>query len=46
VFPVGGWTMPAEGLLLMTNDGEFANRITSAASHLPKTYLGDRSTGC
>jgi 23S rRNA pseudouridine2605 synthase len=23
----------------MTNDGEFANRITSAASHLAKTYL-------
>ena len=39
VFPVGRLDYAAEGLLLMTNDGEFANRITSAASHLPKTYL-------
>jgi 23S rRNA pseudouridine2605 synthase len=39
VFPVGRLDYAAEGLLLMTNDGEFANRITSAASHLAKTYL-------
>jgi len=26
-------------LLLLTNDGEFAHRITSASSHVPKTYL-------
>ena len=29
----------SEGLLLLTNDGEFANRITSAASHVAKTYV-------
>ncbi|MGO9095441.1 MAG: pseudouridine synthase [Bryobacteraceae bacterium] len=39
VFPVGRLDYAAEGLLLMTNDGEFSNRITSAASHLPKTYV-------
>lgn len=39
VFPVGRLDYASEGLLLVTNDGEFANRVTSAASHLPKTYL-------
>jgi 23S rRNA pseudouridine2605 synthase len=29
----------SEGLLLLTNDGELANAITSAATHLPKSYL-------
>ncbi len=29
----------SEGLLLLTNDGDLANAITSAATHLPKTYL-------
>jgi 23S rRNA pseudouridine2605 synthase len=39
VFPVGRLDYHSEGLLLLTNDGEFANRITSAASHVEKTYL-------
>ncbi len=39
VFPVGRLDYHSEGLLLLTNDGEFANRITSASSHVPKTYL-------
>ncbi|MGE5568324.1 MAG: pseudouridine synthase [Rhodospirillales bacterium] len=39
VFPVGRLDYASEGLLLLTNDGEFANRVTSAAMHLPKTYL-------
>jgi 23S rRNA pseudouridine2605 synthase len=39
VYPVGRLDYHSEGLLLFTNDGEFANRITSAASHLEKTYL-------
>jgi len=38
VYPVGRLDYHSEGLLLLTNDGEFANRITSAASHVPKTY--------
>jgi pseudouridine synthase len=39
VYPVGRLDYHSEGLLLLTNDGEVANAITSAASHLPKTYL-------
>jgi 23S rRNA pseudouridine2605 synthase len=39
VFPVGRLDYAAEGLLLVTNDGELANAITSAASHVAKTYL-------
>jgi 23S rRNA pseudouridine2605 synthase len=39
VYPVGRLDYNSEGLLLLTNDGEFANRITSAASHVQKTYL-------
>lgn len=39
VFPVGRLDYASEGLLLFTNDGDFANRTTSASSHLPKTYL-------
>lgn len=39
VYPVGRLDYNSEGLLLLTNDGEFANRITSAASHVQKTYV-------
>jgi 23S rRNA pseudouridine2605 synthase len=39
VYPVGRLDYHSEGLLLLTNDGEMANAITSAASHLPKTYV-------
>jgi pseudouridine synthase len=39
VYPVGRLDYHSEGLLLLTNDGGLANAITSAASHLPKTYL-------
>src|SRR5580658_7401015 len=39
VYPVGRLDYHSEGLLLFTNDGELANAITSAATHLPKTYL-------
>ncbi|HTX33600.1 MAG TPA: pseudouridine synthase [Bryobacteraceae bacterium] len=39
VYPVGRLDYHSEGLLLLTNDGEMANAIMSAASHLPKTYL-------
>ncbi len=38
VYPVGRLDYDAEGLLLFTNDGEFANRITRAESHVPKAY--------
>ncbi|MEZ0262024.1 MAG: pseudouridine synthase [Alphaproteobacteria bacterium] len=36
--PVGRLDMASEGLLLMTNDTEWANRITAPESHLEKTY--------
>jgi 23S rRNA pseudouridine2605 synthase len=39
VFPVGRLDYQSEGLLLMTNDGELANVLTKAASHVEKTYL-------
>lgn len=39
VFPVGRLDYQSEGLLLMTNDGELANLLTSAASKVEKTYL-------
>jgi 23S rRNA pseudouridine2605 synthase len=39
IYPVGRLDYGSEGLLLLTNDGNFANRISSPASHVPKTYL-------
>ena len=39
VYPVGRLDYHSEGLLLLTNDGELANAITSASTHLAKTYL-------
>ena len=39
VFPVGRLDYNSEGLLLLTNDGEFAHRITSPANHITKTYV-------
>jgi 23S rRNA pseudouridine2605 synthase len=38
VYPVGRLDFHTEGLLLFTNDGDFANRLTSAASGISKTY--------
>lgn len=39
VYPIGRLDYASEGLLLLTNDGELANRMMKAASHLPKTYM-------
>ena len=39
VYPVGRLDYASEGLLLLTNDGEFANGLMKAASHVPKTYM-------
>ena len=39
VYPVGRLDYASEGLMLLTNDGDFANRLLSPASHVTKTYL-------
>ena len=39
VYPVGRLDYQTEGLLLLTNDGDFARRITAAATHVNKTYV-------
>ncbi len=36
--PVGRLDFNTEGLLLLTNDGEFTNLITSARNQIPKVY--------
>ncbi|MBH5318000.1 rRNA pseudouridine synthase [Paenibacillus sp. GSMTC-2017] len=38
VYPVGRLDYDTEGLLLLTNDGEFANLLTHPSHHVPKTY--------
>lgn len=39
VYPIGRLDYHSEGLLFLTNDGELANTLTAASSHVPKTYL-------
>jgi len=39
VYPVGRLDFDAEGLLLMTNDGELAHRLQHPRYKVPKTYL-------
>jgi 23S rRNA pseudouridine2605 synthase len=39
VYPVGRLDYNTEGLLLMTNDGDFAHLITHPKHEFPKTYL-------
>lgn len=38
VYPVGRLDKDSEGLLLMTNDGDFANLIAHPSTHVPKVY--------
>lgn len=38
VYPVGRLDYDTEGLLILTNDGEFANLLTHPKHHVPKTY--------
>ncbi|MGB9077083.1 MAG: pseudouridine synthase [Terracidiphilus sp.] len=39
LYPVGRLDYQSEGLLVITNDGDLANRLTQAASGVEKTYL-------
>ncbi len=39
IFPVGRLDYETEGLLLMTNDGDFTYRITHPKHHVEKTYI-------
>jgi 23S rRNA pseudouridine2605 synthase len=39
IYPIGRLDYASEGLLLLTNDGDFANKLMSPASHIAKTYL-------
>ncbi len=38
LFPVGRLDYDAEGLLLLTNDGELAHRLSHPSFHVPRTY--------
>ncbi len=39
VFPVGRLDWDTEGMILLTNDGDFAQRVNHPTEEVPKTYL-------
>src|SRR6185437_7590323 len=42
--PVGRLDLDTSGLLIMTNDTQFAERLTNPEYHIPKTYLVKSAT--
>jgi pseudouridine synthase len=44
LFPVGRLDLDTSGLLLMTNDTQFAERVTNPSYKVPKTYLVKAAT--
>lgn len=38
IYPAGRLDYSTEGLILLTNDGEFSKVVTAAGKHLPKVY--------
>ena len=44
VYPVGRLDMDSEGLLILTDDGEFANQLTHPRHEIPKIYHVTLST--
>lgn len=43
IYPVGRLDKDSEGLLILTNDGEFANGLTHPRYHVPKVYKASLS---
>jgi 23S rRNA pseudouridine2605 synthase len=39
IYPVGRLDWDTEGLLLLTNDGEWAQKVAHPKGHIPKTYM-------
>ncbi len=45
LYPVGRLDLDSSGLILLTNDGELANRLTHPRYEVPKTYLAQVGGG-
>ena len=45
LFPIGRLDKDSEGLLLMTNDGDFANLIAHPSTHVPKVRVLEQQPG-
>ncbi len=39
LFPIGRLDFDAEGVILLTNDGEISNTLMHPSKHVPKTYI-------
>ncbi len=44
LFPVGRLDKDTTGMLIITDDGDFAHEVLSPANHLPKTYIAKLDT--